>query len=202
MENYTADELLNIAKEKFKERIAILEKMISNKFYKGQFRVEILTKFMEEYYKFIVYFDDKHYIRVDYSMEYDTRLQYFSFIHFQSDSSRGINIMDILNDNHKIDDGLSITLRNENREIISNENIIIAGYFVYFVDNVSKFAEEYKKHLNLNYLHDMFKYTIRKFQILTKTHCLENAYTLLLINKSQKNFPLDILKIIIHKILF
>ena len=110
--------------------------------------------------------------------------------------------MGIWNDNHKIDDEFSIAVHNEHRQIISNENIITAGNLVYFVNKVSKFAEEYKKHLNLIYLHDMFKYTIRKFQMLTKTHCLENAYTLLLINKSQKNFPLDILKIIIHKILF
>lgn len=69
--------------------------------------------------------------------------------------------------------------------------------------NASTNADFLNKHKDLNYLTTIIEYWHKYMKLLTTTHYLahlDRAYTLLLIHKYNRVFPLDVLKIIIAKL--
>ena len=168
----------------YKRKVA---SMINRKFYNNSCQIQIAYSIMSE----VVYLtigSDKDTILIG--------------VYEQSNLDEDINIPKIEFGYYRIifydirtkDDGSFYT--SENYYKINNNMIVY--------DN-QLFSDFCEKHKDLMFVTKVVKYMYKYLHLCKTTHYLANldaSYTLLLINKHQRIFPLDIIKIIINKLFF
>lgn len=168
-----------------------VEKMVARKFYNQN----CMTSFSHDRdgYKLTIYLQNSTII---VSFVCKSGFAYFRIISYSDNYQRNAKEFKDITYNHYTNKYIAM---NGKKKIIVNDKI--NSLELDMVRYESK--DEIKQHTDLIFLNNICMYAYNKYNLMKSTLYLTHldaSYTLLLINKHQKIFPLDVLKIIIAKL--